>query len=47
MSMPHSIHLGFLLYYITLTDYYILKDTFRWQVITAIVEKENNKVNKM
>ena len=26
---PHSKYLGFLLYYITLTYYYILADTFR------------------
>ena len=35
MSMSHSIHLGFILHYITLTSYYIVKDTLRWQVITA------------
>ena len=26
---PHSIHLEFILHYITLTSYYIVKDTFR------------------
>ena len=32
---PNSIYLGFLLHYITLTNYYIVQDTFRWQVITT------------
>ena len=34
-EMPNSIYLGFLLHYITLTNYYIVEDTFRWPVITA------------
>ena len=39
-----EIQLEFILYYITLTDYYILNDTFRSQVITALLiwkEKSN------
>ena len=28
-EMSHSIYLGFLLHYITLTNYYIVQDTFR------------------
>ena len=31
----HSIYLRFLLHYISLTNYYTVQDTFRWQVITA------------
>ena len=29
MSMSHLIHLEFILHYISLTDYYIVEDTFR------------------
>ena len=49
MSTSHLIHLGHILHYITLTFYYIVKDTFRWQVITVIadVEKENNGVKML
>ena len=32
---PNFINIGFLLHYITLTDYYIVQDTLRWQVITT------------
>ena len=35
MSTSHLIHLGFILHYITLTFYKIVKDTFKWQEITA------------
>ena len=35
MTKLHSIHLEFTLQYITLTNYYIVKDTFRWWVMTA------------
>ena len=31
----HSIYLQFLLHYISLTNYYTVQDTFRWQVITS------------
>ena len=34
-EMPNSIYVVFLLYCITLTNYYIVQDTFRWQVITT------------
>ena len=29
----HFIHIAFALHYFTLTNYYIVKDTFRYQVI--------------
>ena len=32
----NSIHLEIILHYITLTNYYIVKDTFRSQVIAAM-----------
>ena len=35
MSTSHLIRLGCILDYITLTFYYVIKDTFRGQVITA------------
>ena len=31
----HSIYLRFLLLYISLTNYYFVQDTFKWQVFTA------------
>ena len=36
MTTLNSIYLEIILHYITLTDYYIVKDTFRSQVITAM-----------
>ena len=35
MTKLHSIYLEFTLQYITLTGYYIVKETFRWWVIIA------------
>ena len=35
MTKLHSIHLEFTLQYISLTDYYIVNDRFRWQVMTT------------
>ena len=35
MTKLHSTHIEFTLHYITLTCYYIVKDTFRWQVMTG------------
>ena len=32
----NSTHLEIILQYITLTDYYIVKETFRWQIILAM-----------
>ena len=48
MSTLNSIHLEIVLDYIILTSYYIVKDRFRWKVITAKVNAEtnNNIVNK-
>ena len=47
MSTSHSIQLQFILHYITLTSYYIVKDTFRWKVIKHNrSEKENNGIIK-
>ena len=34
MTTFNSIHLEIILHYITLTNYYIIKDAFKWQVIT-------------
>ena len=34
-EMSHCIYILFILYYITLTNYYTVQDTFEWQVITA------------
>ena len=36
MTTSNSINLQIILYYIILNDYYIVKDTFRLQVITAM-----------
>ena len=46
MTTLNSIHLEIILHYITLTTYYIVKDTIKSQVITAWKQK-NNRVNKM
>ena len=48
MSMSQSIFLGFILQYITLTDYYILKDIIQMtsNYSTIVVEEENNRVRK-
>ena len=35
MTKLHSTHIKFTLHYVTLTCYYIVKDTFRWQEMTA------------
>ena len=49
MTTLNLIHLEIMLHYITLTLYYIVKDTFRLQVITAMEmwKQKNNSVNKM
>ena len=48
MSMSQSILLGYILHYVTLTDYYILKDIIRMtsNYSTIDVEEENNRVRK-
>ena len=48
MSMSQSIFLGFILHYITLTSYYILKDVIQMtsNYSTIDVEEENNRVRK-
>ena len=48
MSMSQSILLGFILHYITLTDYYMLKDIIQMtsNYSTKDVEEENNRVRK-
>ena len=48
MSMSQSIFLGFILYYIPLTNYYILKDIIQMtsNYSTIDVEVENNRVRK-
>ena len=48
MSMSQSIFLGFILHYITLTSYYILKDIIQMtnNYSTIDVEEENNRVRK-
>ena len=35
MTKLHSIHIEFTMQYITLIDYYIVKDKLRWQVMTT------------
>ena len=35
MIKKHSVHFEFTSQYITLTSYYIVKDTFRWELMTA------------
>ena len=35
MTKFDSIHLEYILQYITLTSYYIVKDRFRWEVMVA------------
>ena len=49
MTTLNLIHLEIMLHYITFTLYYIVKDTFRLQVITAMEmwKQKNNSVNKM
>ena len=50
MITLNSIHLEIILHYITLTSYYIVKDTFRLQAVKAMKmwkQKKNNRVNKM
>ena len=50
MTISNSIHLQIILHYITFTDYYIVKDTFRLTSIHSNVNVEinkNNRVNKM
>ena len=49
MKTLSLIHLEIILHYITLTNYYIVKDTFRSQVITAMLmwKQKNNRLNKM
>ena len=48
MSMSQVILLGFILHYITLTSYYILKDIIPMtsNYSTIDVEEENNRVRK-
>ena len=49
MSMSQSIFFGFILHYITLTAYYILKDVIQMTsnyYSTIYVEEENNWVRK-
>ena len=48
MSMSQSIFLGFIIHYITFTDYYILKDKIQMtsNYSTIDVEEENNRVRK-
>ena len=48
MSMSQLILLGFILHYITLTFYYILKDIIQMtsNYSTIDVEEENNRVRK-
>ena len=48
MLISQSILLGFILHYITLTDYYILKDIIQMtsNYSTIDVEEENNKIRK-
>ena len=48
MSMTQSIFLGFILHYITLTLYYIVKDIIQMtsNYSTIYVEEENNSVRK-
>ena len=48
MSMSQSIFLEFILHYITLTDYYILKDIIQMtsNYSTIDVEEENNTGRK-
>ena len=48
MLISQSILLGFILYYITLTSYYILKDIIQMtsNYSTIDVEEENNKIRK-
>ena len=48
MPMSQSIFLGFILHYIILTSYYILKDVIQMtsNCSTIDVEKENNRVRK-
>ena len=49
MTKLHLMHLEFTLQYITLTNYYIVKDTFRREIITEPLmwKQKNNRVNKM
>ena len=56
MITRHWIKIEIILYYIILTNYYIVKDTFGWQVITAppmwkwkqeSKQNENNALNKI
>ena len=46
--MPQLVLIGFILHYITLTSYYILKDIIQMtsNYSTIDVEEENNKVRK-
>ena len=48
MSMSQLLFLGVILHYITLTDYYILKDIIQItsNYSTIDVEEENNRVRK-
>ena len=48
MSMSQLILLGFILHYITLTVYYIVKDIIQMtsNYSTIDVEEENNRVRK-
>ena len=48
MSLSQSILLGFMLHYIKLTAYYILKDIIQMtsNYSTIDVEEENNRVRK-
>ena len=43
MTTLNSIHLEIMLHYITLTNYYIVKNTFRSQVIHSNVNVETKK----
>ena len=47
MSTSHSIHLGFILHYIALTDYCKTHIQMTSIYSTIDVQRENNKVKKM
>ena len=44
MSMSQSIILGFILHYITLTDYYILKDIIQMTSNYSTIDVEEKKI---